>query len=252
MFNTSPVQLYPNITKPLYQQLRDIILAQIESGDLAEGDVLPGERALADMYDISRVTVRACIGKLVEEGYLVRSHGKETTVAQRKVNHHLGRLLGSVEEILQTPGMDARIDVLHRLYHAGSASVRRHLRMPEGGEPPIYEFARTIVTHGEPLGVNYSFVPADIGRAVEHLDLTTARVFPHLESSGYTLGYGEQEITASLCTAEMTDVLVYPVGQPVLVIRRTIYLENGYPIMYEKTVYRGDRYQYSIRLQRRL
>jgi GntR family transcriptional regulator len=148
--------------------------------------------------------------------------------------------------------MDARIDVLHRLYHAGSASVRRHLRLPDGQEPPIYDFARAILTHGEPLAVNYSFVPADIGRVIEHLDLTTAKVFPHLESNGYNLGYGEQEITSSLCTAEFSSTLDYPVGQPVLVFRRTTYLESGYPIMYEKTVYRGDRYQYSIRLQRRL
>lgn len=244
--------MYPNITKPLYQQFRDTLLHQIESGELSEGDTLPGERVLAEMYDISRVTVRKCIGKMVEEGYLIRSHGKETMVAQRKVNHHLGRLVGSIEEILTTEDAAASVVVLKKGFDPGSASVRRHLKISESADTRIYAFSRVIITGGEPLALNYSFVPYDIGKIIDVLDLTTAKVFPYLENCGYDLGYGEQEISSAVCTEDIAGVLHYEVGQPILVIRRTIYLENGYPIMYEKTVYRGDRYKYSIRLQRKL
>ena len=73
--------LYPN--KPLYMQLRDIFADLIDSGELVPGDVLPGERKLAEMYDISRVTVRKCIGYLVDEGYVAKSQGKETRIIKR-------------------------------------------------------------------------------------------------------------------------------------------------------------------------
>lgn len=244
--------LYPNITKPLYQQFRDLLISRIESGELAEGDPLPGERVLAELYDISRVTVRKCIGAMVEEGYLVRSHGKETVVARRRVNHHLGRLIGSIEEVLGTPGVSASIEVIRKCFAKGSDSVRRRLQISETDDSQIYDFVRAIIQDGSPLALNYSFVPFEFGKLIDALDLTTAKVFPYLETCGYNLGYGEQEISSESCSEEASGHLDYPTGKPVLVIRRTTFLENGYPVMYEKTVYRGDRYQYSIRLQRKL
>lgn len=252
MLARNAAKMYPNIDKPLYRQLRDALVGQIESGELTEGDALPGERTLAEMYDLSRVTVRKCIGAMVEEGYFIRSHGKETVVARRKVNHHLGRLVGSVEEMLSIDNFSAAIRVVRKGFIEGSASVRRHLQLSESDRRPVYEFSRVINKNGEPLAINYSFVQHEIGRIVDPLDLSTAKVFPHLENAGFNLSWGEQEIEAAVCTADVSSELDYEAGRPVLVIRRTTYLENGYPILYEKTIYRGDRYQYSIRLQRRL
>jgi len=244
--------LYPNIARPLYQQLRDMLIGQIESGELSPGDTLPGERTLAELYDVSRITVRKCIGTLVEDGYLIRSHGRETTVAQRKVDHHLGRLVGSIEEFLSADSIEATIDVLEKGYQRGSASVRQHLQLGELDRLPVYAFARRINKNGQPVAINYSFVPYEIGKFVDTLDLTSAKVFVSLENAGYNLAYGEQVISADVCQRDVASLLKYKAGQALLVIRRTTYLESGYPILYEKTVYRSDQYQYSIRLQRKI
>lgn len=244
--------LYPNITKPLYLQLREILVDLIESGELAPGDVLPGERALAEMYDISRVTVRRCISNLVDEGYVVRSHGKETAVAKRKINHHLGILAGIVEELFSTEGITVTVKVIHKGNETASTNVRKRLKLSDANKAQVYGFTRVLHKNGQPLAINYSFVPYDIGKIVDSLDLSKDKVFSYLENCGFNISYGEQEITSSLCTKEEAHYLSYEVGQPVLVIRRTTFLENGYPILYEKTVYRGDDYQYSIRLQRKL
>ena len=52
------------------------ILDRIKSGELREGDVLPGERALAAQMDVSRPTVSAAINKLVEAGILRTGQGR--------------------------------------------------------------------------------------------------------------------------------------------------------------------------------
>jgi GntR family transcriptional regulator len=250
MFGAVSGTLYPTIGKPIYRQLHDIIIEMIESGELAPGDALPGERTLAEMYDVSRVTVRRCIGDLVGEGYLTRGQGKETRVAERKIDHHLGRLVGSVEEFLNDDYCTT-IDVVSKGFVTGSPAVRRYLEI-EGGTAPVYAFARRICGGGQPLAVNYSFVPQEIGKIVDSLDLTQARVFSALENAGFNLSYGKQTIMAAACMAEEAALLKYTAGQPVLVIRRTSYLEDGHPLLYEKTVYRGDNYQYSITLRRKL
>ena len=46
---------------PLYYQLMDIIMEEIESGMLGENDKIPSERELCEKYDISRATVRQSI-----------------------------------------------------------------------------------------------------------------------------------------------------------------------------------------------
>lgn len=252
MFKEAKGIIYPSISKPIYLQLRDILVDMINVGELAPGDPLPGERTLAELYDISRVTVRKSIGALVDEGYLERSHGKETTVAHRRINHHLGRLVGSIEEFLGDQQQGFAIEVLQKSFQEGSLSARHHLKLTEKGKDPIYAFTRRIIQNGQPIAINFSFVPSDIGKLIDALDLTTARVFAFLESYGYNLAYGEQEISAAICSAEEAAMLQYEPGKAMLVIRRTSYLEDGYPLLYEKTIYRGDNYQYSIRLQRKL
>ena len=61
---------------PLYRRLRGMIEALVSAGTLKPGDLLPGERILADALGLSRVTVRKAIETLVEEGRLHRRHQK--------------------------------------------------------------------------------------------------------------------------------------------------------------------------------
>jgi DNA-binding FadR family transcriptional regulator len=52
------------------------IVDRIRAGRIREGDLLPGERALAERFEVSRPTVRLAIGALVEAGILEVSPGR--------------------------------------------------------------------------------------------------------------------------------------------------------------------------------
>lgn len=74
---------------PKHAQLREILRRVIER-KLPPGSRIPSERELAGRYRVSRVTVRAAIGRLADEGLLTRVRGKGTfTAAQR--NSSAGR-----------------------------------------------------------------------------------------------------------------------------------------------------------------
>lgn len=55
---------------PLYQQLHDSIIAQIQSGQLSAGERLPGKRSLAAQLAVAVNTVDTAYQMLVAEGYL--------------------------------------------------------------------------------------------------------------------------------------------------------------------------------------
>lgn len=68
----------------VWEQVRDDLLADLDSGELPPGARLPSEQALADdVYGVSRPTVRRAIAALVEQGRLTVVHGRGTFVAAR-------------------------------------------------------------------------------------------------------------------------------------------------------------------------
>ena len=68
----------------VWEQVRDDLLADLDSGELPPGTRLPSEQALADdIYGVSRPTVRRAIAGLVEQGRLKVVHGRGTYVTQK-------------------------------------------------------------------------------------------------------------------------------------------------------------------------
>ena len=61
--------------------MKKLVQDAVASGDLKEGDAIPGERDVAVLLDISRVTVRKAFTDLVAEGVLVQRRGSGTYVS---------------------------------------------------------------------------------------------------------------------------------------------------------------------------
>ena len=66
---------------PIYEQISSQIKAQIISGELREGDLLPSIRALAKELRISVITTKRAYEELEREGYVLTVAGKGTFVA---------------------------------------------------------------------------------------------------------------------------------------------------------------------------
>lgn len=77
------VQKIIDNNKPLYLQIREAILQQIDQKELKPGDKLLSEAQFQKSFNVSRITVRKAIDELVEEGYLTRLQGKGTFVKKR-------------------------------------------------------------------------------------------------------------------------------------------------------------------------
>lgn len=65
---------------PKHEQLRNYLIAQVESGTLAAGDALPSEHRLAEILGIARSTVRQALANLERGGIVRRIHGKGTFI----------------------------------------------------------------------------------------------------------------------------------------------------------------------------
>jgi DNA-binding LacI/PurR family transcriptional regulator len=62
------------------QQIADILHEEISAGRYASHDPLPGEHALCQRFQVSRMTLRLALGDLVQQGCIYRRHGSGTYV----------------------------------------------------------------------------------------------------------------------------------------------------------------------------
>ncbi len=69
--------------KPLYQQVENYLLEQIEKNELATNERVPSEDALSKSFGISRMTARRALTSLEDKGLIYRVPGKGTFVKEK-------------------------------------------------------------------------------------------------------------------------------------------------------------------------
>ncbi len=65
----------------LYAQVKERLRNKIQEGTWTQGQMIPNELELADLFQVSQGTIRRALKELVNEGVLIRIQGKGTYVA---------------------------------------------------------------------------------------------------------------------------------------------------------------------------
>ncbi len=99
--------LISNQSTPLYKQIANIIRLKIEQQHWLPDQELPTEEALAQLYSVSRITIRKAENELIEERLLYKERGKTVRVSQ-PLNHFVNNVTlinqqdAHIEEIFDT------------------------------------------------------------------------------------------------------------------------------------------------------
>ena len=110
----------------LYANIKDDILAKIESGTYAEGQIIPSEVELSGIYGVSRSTIRQALQILVSTGYLEKRKRRGTIVTRPKVDQSFTTSIRSFEDDMRLIGKNARTNVLlFRRVHPSEEVVAR-------------------------------------------------------------------------------------------------------------------------------
>ena len=240
--------LYAGNGKALFMQLKDIILQWIAAGDLKPNDKLPSERVLSEQYRISRVTVRLALNELVQAGAITKRHGKGYFVAPpQKIEYRLDSLLGFIEEF-SIKKMKCEISCLKQEYVNPPKEVRTAFGMQSNEK--VFLLSRLIIVEDQPLGIDYMYLPASVVRLLDHMNLDNSILYRILENNNYRLTTADQRIGAEKALAEEARLFNIKSGDPVLAIYRETHVEGNAVLLYSRTIYRADRYQYFVTLKR--
>ena len=98
-----------------------------------EGDRLPGEHDLCQIFGVSRPVVRQAIQDLCCEGLLVRRHGKGTFVATPRIAEKLAQKLTGFYQDMREHGRETVSKVSRQKVVKAPPKVAAALGSPTGG-----------------------------------------------------------------------------------------------------------------------
>lgn len=216
---------------------------QIEAGDYPSGARLPSERELAQVFHMSRMTVRQALQLLAKDGFVTSHVGKGTYVRQPKIAQEL-RLLTSFTEDMRRRGMIPSSRVLRAALDSADKDVAEHLRVAVGAETIL--LSRVRLADNEPMAWEICHLKHRLcPEILEHHDFNRESLYQVLrEVYSLSLIWAEETAGARMPNKEEEDILNMNSHTPVLSRTRVTYTEYDQPVEYVRSVYRSDRYQF--------
>ncbi|WP_136656561.1 GntR family transcriptional regulator [Nitratireductor sp. XY-223] len=229
---------------PLYLRLRNQVERAISDGLLSDGDALPSERDIADLADVSRVTVRKAVQDLVKDGVLVQRHGSGTFVSRpaARVEQPLSRLTSFTEDMSRR-GWDARSEWLQRGVFVPSPEEMVTLGLAPGDE--VVRIDRLRIADDRPLAIERASISTQM---LPDPDEVETSLYAALDVYGFRPVRALQRISATNLRAEDAELLDLDAGDAGLRIERISYLESGRVVEFTRSLYRGDAYDFVAEL----
>ncbi len=191
--------------------------------------------------------MRQALQELTVEGRLQRVRGSGTFVAEPKLAQALQ--LTSHTEDMRAQGLEPGSRLLHLGDVAADDVLAAHLDIPVGAK--VLRIERLRLANGEPMAVETTHLAAGrFPRLRGHLERSGSLYAVLSEHYGVHLAAAEQTIETVLAGPHEAGVLGTEVGAPVLLLCRHSLDEEGRPVEYVRSYYRGDRYKFVAWLSR--
>lgn len=231
---------------PLYQQLQATLRAQIESGRFGTHERLPSERELSQQFGVSRMTVRQALDALSQQGLIYGKVGKGTFISEPKIDQQLVTLTGFSEE-MQRRGQATSSRVVKLIELAATKDIANALQIET--KTRVFNLVRVRLANGAPLALENGFLPAHLCPDLAAHDFSRESLYDVLRNQyGWHLVRAHQTVEARLANDEEIELLELKRPAPILAFERVTMVEQGFPIEYVRSAYRGDRYKFSAML----
>jgi GntR family transcriptional regulator len=230
---------------PRYAQLYRHIVAAIQTGQLPPDSQLPPERDLADLTEVSRVTVRKAVARLVDEGLIEQRRGAGSFVRALgpRLEQSLSSLISFTENMLAR-GRVSTSEVLVRGLFPPTPDESMALGL--GMTDRVARLERLRSADGVPMAVERSSLPEDI---LPDPALVETSLYLYLRAQGRAPTRAIQRVGALNLRPREAALLNMPEGAAVLQIDRTAYLPSGRPIEFTAGLYRSDIYDFIAELR---
>jgi GntR family transcriptional regulator len=229
--------------EPKYYAVKRHLLEII--GTLTPGSPVPTERLLMAQLGTSRTTVRQALAELVGEGRLVRRQGSGTYVAEPKVSWPL-RMTSFTEQASAT-GRAVSTELIDARRDRATDEIAARLDLRPGA--PVHRIERLRLVDDTPMALETSNLSASrFPGLVRHMRRSDSLYRVLRDQYGVVPFTAEETIETASATPREAGLLDTETGAPILMLSRHSFAEDGTPVEWVQSWYRGDRYRFVTRL----
>lgn len=233
---------------PLYYQIQQRLMDRIRAGEFRPGQPIPSLQEIAAQLGVSQMTARQAIRTLCDLGVMYSKQGKGTFISGIKHEKNFRQVLSFTEEA-RVRGATPSSRVLSFRVQSSSREARTALGMSRGQK--VFRLRRVRLSDGLPVAIECSCLPQQAFPGLLEAFHPSGSLYQLLaERYGVQMAVTDEVVEAGKATAEEARLLKVARGSPVFLFTRTSYGENGTPLEYVKSTFRGDRYKIVQRLTR--
>lgn len=225
----------------LYQQVYDLLLERITSGEFQIGSQLPTEKELCEQFGVSRITIRSAMDKLEAKGLVQRDIGRGTFVDEPKINSPHIRLHSFSKEI-EALGYVPGAKLLECKKIQANEKTAKQLGIKKGKE--ILFVSRLRTANNSPIFLGHSCLNIQEFPQLEKADyscISLAQLFNSLLPD--PISRIVQWISAQSVDKEISEYLGLDNGSRVLVMERIIHTTKNVPVESIVAYFHPDRYK---------
>lgn len=227
-------------------QLARDLRRSIELQEYLVGEQLPTELELADIYGVSRITVRQALATLTEEGYIERRHGAGTFVAGglNIIQHDLTVARPWRDRVAST-GVAAK---------SMQIEADRHVRVPRSVLLDVGASAQNVGTRyfrriqileGLPLGYSESWLAPQIASGIEDEPLMEGSLSRTLDQRyGIRPDLVHAYMHAETASSDVAAQLGCHLDEPMVVVNELALAGDGSVISVSSTRWLGHRVRF--------
>jgi GntR family transcriptional regulator len=215
----------PLVTKPLYYQVRELLLGRISSGVWGPGDAIPNEYELAASLNVSLGTIRKALNELVSEKVIFRKQGRGTFVidqssatATLRYSKYWSRTEGHIEGLITESHAET-----------GEISEEEAERLVTKKNYSVLRVMRVRSNICGAFSVEKCVLPAVLYPSIPE-DLCRYRIGELAQTNGIQIGDADESVGITRAEAFDVKALEVAMGEPLLSLDRVIRSMDGRPL----------------------
>lgn len=236
------------VREPVYQQLNQALRALLSSPEFPIGARFLTERQISGRFRVSRATANKALSNLVSEGLLEFHKGVGTFVRGRKMDYNLRALVSFTEEAIAAGKRPATRVLAFERMSCGQAPESVPHALETGLDEMLFYIERLRLADELPVILEKRYVAAAHCPELNENDASGSLYAVWTRKYNLNLVGADQTIRAvSLHGADARQLEVRE-GAAGMLVSSTGYLAGGAPLWFERTLYRGDAYEFHNRL----
>lgn len=235
------------VRAPVYQQLNERLRRSLAT-DFRRGDRFLTEREISEQYAVSRATANKALASLVSEGLIEFRRGVGTFVRRDTIDYDVRSLVSFTEKARAAGKTPSTKVVRFQKLEAGTLPAPLLPLLQVEPTATVWELDRIRCADGTPMILEHRYIVQSRCPKLTKAEVKGSLYHAWTQNHSLRIGGANEVIRAVSLSSTEAKHLGTTSKSPALEVVSVGFLEDDSPLWWERTLYRGDRYEFHSRL----